>query len=42
MKLLNLLPYIVTIIVLIVTSIIGKRSVQPPSSLGVSYFREER
>ena len=42
MRLLNLIPYAVTIIVLIVTSIVGKRSVQPPSSLGQSYFREER
>ena len=42
MKTMNLIPYVITIIVLIITSIIGKRSVQPPSSLGLPYFREER
>ena len=40
--LLQLLPYIVTIIVLIVTSIRNKRENQPPASLGLPYFREER
>ncbi len=38
----KMIPYIVTIIVLIITSIINKRETQPPSSLGISYFREER
>lgn len=42
MKLLNLTPYVITIIVLIFTSIIGRKSVQPPASLGLTYFREER
>lgn len=42
MAALKLLPYIVTIIVLIITSIVGKKETQPPSSLGVNYFREER
>lgn len=42
MKLMSVLPYIVTIIVLIITSIIGKKNVQPPASLGQSYFREDR
>ena len=42
MKVMKLLPYAVTILVLIVTSIIGKKGVQPPGSLGLSYFREER
>lgn len=41
-NIISLLPYVVTIIVLIVTSIIGKKSVQPPASLGLSYFREDR
>ena len=36
-----MLPYIVTIIVLIFTSIRNKRENQPPASLGLSYFREE-
>lgn len=40
--LLQLLPYIVTIIVLIVTSVRNKRENQPPASLGLAYFREER
>ena len=42
MKLLKLLPYVVTILVLIFTSIRGKKENQPPASLGVNYFREER
>lgn len=41
-KIFSMLPYVVTIVVLIVTSIVGKKSVQPPAGLGVSYFREER
>lgn len=40
--LLKMLPYVVTIIVLIVTSISKKRENQPPAGLGVPYFREER
>ena len=40
--LLQMLPYLVTIIVLVITSIGNKRENQPPASLGVPYFREER
>ena len=40
--LMKMLPYVVTILVLIVTSIRNKRENQPPASLGLSYFREER
>ncbi len=40
--LLQMLPYVVTIIVLIVTSVKKKRENQPPASLGLPYFREER
>ena len=40
--LLEMLPYVVTVIVLIVTSVRKKRENQPPASLGMSYFREER
>ena len=40
--LLRILPYLVTVIVLVITSIINKRENQPPASLGLSYFREER
>jgi len=42
MELFNMLPYAVTIIVLIVVSIVGKKETQPPTSLGQNYFREER
>lgn len=38
----KMLPYAVTIIVLIVTSMRKKREFQPPQSLGLPYFREER
>ena len=40
--LLKMLPYVVTVIVLVVTSIRDKKENQPPASLGVPYFREER
>ena len=40
--LLNMIPYVVTIIVLIVTSIRNKKENQPPAGLGLPYFREER
>lgn len=38
----KMLPYIVTIIVLIVVSMRRRRENQPPTSLGLPYFREER
>lgn len=41
-ELINMLPYVVTIIVLIIISIQKKRENQPPQALGLSYFREER
>lgn len=41
-ELFKMLPYVVTIIVLIFTSIRNKKENQPPESLGLSYFREER
>ena len=40
--LINLIPYVVTVIVLIVISITGSKNVQPPASLGLNYFREDR
>lgn len=40
--LIQMLPYVVTIIVLIVVSIRKRRENQPPAHLGLSYFREER
>ncbi len=38
----KMLPYVVTIIVLVVVSLRKKRENQNPASLGLSYFREER
>ncbi len=38
----NMLPYVVTILVLILTSIRNKKENHPPASLGLAYFREER
>lgn len=38
----KMLPYLVTVIVLIITSLRKKREQQPPASLGLAYFREER
>ena len=40
--LLKMLPYLFTIAVLVFTSIRKKREDQPPASLGLPYFREER
>ncbi|MBQ2734548.1 MAG: ABC transporter permease [Clostridia bacterium] len=40
--LVKMLPYVVTILVLIISSVRKKRENQPPASLGLSYFREER
>lgn len=41
-EILKMLPYVITIIVLIITSITNKKENQPPASLGLSYFREDR
>ena len=41
-ELYKMLPYIVTMIVLIITSMRNRREDQPPASLGINYFREER
>lgn len=38
----KMLPFLVTIAVLIFTSIRNKKENQPPASLGLPYFREER
>ncbi len=38
----DMLPYVVTVIVLIITSIRNKKENQPPEALGLPYFREER
>ena len=41
-ELYKMLPYVVTLVVLVLTSMRNKRENQPPESLGVPYFREER
>ena len=41
-ELYKMLPYVVTIIVLVLSSMRNKRENQPPASLGLPYFREER
>ena len=41
-ELYKMLPYIVTIVMLILTSTRNKRENQPPESLGLPYFREDR
>ena len=41
-ELFKMLPYLVTIMVLIATSLRKKRDNQPPNHLGLPYFREER
>lgn len=38
----KVVPYIVTVVVLIIVSLRQRREDQPPASLGLSYFREER
>ncbi len=42
LPLMQMLPYVVTIVVLIIVSMRKKRENQPPESLGLNYFREER
>ena len=41
-ELITMAPYVVTILVLIMTSIKNKRENQPPAHLGLNYFREDR
>ena len=36
------LPYIITLVILIVTSVLKKRELQQPDGLGLNYFREDR
>lgn len=38
----KILPYLVTVVVLIFTSMRNSRDKQPPASLGLPYFREDR
>ena len=41
-KVISIIPYVVTILVLIVISLFNKRETQPPAALGLTYFREDR
>ncbi|MBR6159091.1 MAG: ABC transporter permease [Lachnospiraceae bacterium] len=41
-ELYKMIPYVVTLVVLIFTSMRNRREDQPPQSLGLNYFREER
>ncbi len=38
----QMVPYLITILVLVIVSLRRKRESQPPASLGLAYFREER
>ncbi len=41
-ELYKMIPYVVTMLVLVITSMRNRREDQPPKSLGLPYFREER
>ncbi|MCQ2792503.1 MAG: ABC transporter permease [Bacilli bacterium] len=41
-QLMNAIPYVATIVVLIISSAIGSKKMQPPAGLGKTYFREDR
>lgn len=41
-ELYKILPYVVTVIVLILSSMRNNKEKQPPASLGLNYFREDR
>lgn len=41
-NIMELLPYIMTIVVLIITSVMKFKNMNPPKALGTSYFREDR
>jgi simple sugar transport system permease protein len=41
-QLLKMLPYVVTVIVLTISSVRNRREDQPPAALGINYYREER
>ena len=42
MELFKMLPYVATLIVLVVVALLHNRENQPPAGLGLPYFREER
>ena len=41
-KLFEMIPYVATLLVLIITSIRNRRENQPPAGLGLNYYREDR
>lgn len=41
-QLYKILPYLVTVVVLVITSMRNSKDKQPPAALGLPYFREER
>ena len=41
-ELIKLMPYILTIIILVGTSLFNRKKNQPPAALGLTYFREDR
>ena len=41
-ELYKMLPYVITIVVLVISSMRNNRENQPPEALGLAYFREER
>ena len=41
-QLYKILPYVVTVVVLIISSMRNNKEKQPPASLGLAYFREDR
>ena len=40
--LIRAMPYLVTLVILIITSIVNSKKTQAPGNLGVNYFREDR
>ncbi len=42
MQMFSIIPYVATIVVLILTSVFNKKNAQPPAGLGITYFREDR
>ena len=38
----SMLPFVFTVLVLILTSVFNKKNTQPPAALGLTYFREDR
>ena len=41
-EIIKMLPYFVTVVILVISSLRKKRENQPPQSLGLPYFREDR